>query len=109
MVNSERFGVMWHGGGTLDITGGTVFNTKEATFLDKGQAIAITVDGSKGAKLNPANGVLMQVMDDDDPGPNFATMQNTNVYHEPAFPPAKIATWDLNSRPTRPAKFATSP
>jgi hypothetical protein len=39
----------------------------------------------------------MQVMDDDDPGPNFETMQNTNVYHEPAFPPAKIATWDLTT------------
>jgi len=98
IVNSKRFGVMWHGGGTLDITGGTQFNTKEATFLDKGQEIAITVDGANGVRLNPANGILMQVMDDDDPGPNFATMQNTNVYHEPAYPPAKIASWDLNSK-----------
>ena len=97
VVNSKRFGVMWHGGGTLDISGRTVFNTKEATFLDKGQAMSINVDGAKGVKLNPANGVLMQVMDDDDPGPNFATMQNTNVYHEPAFPPSKVANWDLNT------------
>jgi hypothetical protein len=44
VVNSRRFGIMWHGGGTLDITGGTVFNTREATFLDKGQEISITVD-----------------------------------------------------------------
>ncbi len=98
VVNSKRFGIMWHGGGTLDIGGGTVFNTKEAVFLDKGQAISITVDGSKGAKLNPANGILMQVMDDDDPGPDFATMQNTKTYVEPDFPPAKIESWDLNSR-----------
>jgi hypothetical protein len=97
VVNSKRFGVMWHGGGTLDITGGTVFNTKEATFLDKGQAMSINVDGANGVKLNPANHVLMQVMDDDDPGPDFATMLNTNVYHEPAYPPANIATWDLNT------------
>ncbi len=83
MVNSDRFGVMWHGGGTLDISGGTVFNTKEATFLDKGQAIDITVDGSKGAELNPANGIIMQVMDDDDPGPVMPAMTNTGVYHEP--------------------------
>ena len=83
VVNSDRFGIMWHGGGTLDISGGTVFNTKETTFLDKGQAIAITVDGSKGASLNPGNGVLMQVMDDDDPGPVMPAMTNTGVYHEP--------------------------
>jgi hypothetical protein len=97
VVNSKRFGIMWHGGGTLDVTGGTVFNTREATFLDKGQAIAISVDGSKGVKLNPANGVLLQVMDDDDPGPDFTTMQNTKVYHEPPYPPDKIASWDLTS------------
>jgi hypothetical protein len=49
----------------------------------------------------------MQVMDDDDPGPDFATMQNTKTYVEPAFPPAKIAGWDLNSQ-TGAAKAAFS-
>lgn len=83
IVNSRRFGIMWHGGGTLDISGGTVFNTGETTFLDKGQAIAITVDGSQGARLNPGNGIILQVMDDDDPGPNMADMSNTGVYEEP--------------------------
>jgi hypothetical protein len=86
VVNSERFGIMWHGGGTLDITGGTIFNTKKTTFLDKGQAIAITVDGSKGAKLNPGNGVIMQVMDDDDCGPNMAEGGATsNIYYDPTM------------------------
>ncbi len=107
VVDSDRFGIMWHGGGTLLVDGGTIFNTKEATFLDKGQTIDITVDGSDGAQLNPANGILMQVMDDDDPGPD---MQNggrtdTQVYHEPAFPPDKIGTWDLTS--TKDAAAAT--
>jgi len=87
---------MWHGGGTLDVTGGTS-STPRRRLPRQSQAIAITVDGSKGVKLHPGNGVLMQLMDDDDPGPNFDTMQNTNVYHEPAFPPAKIASWDLTS------------
>lgn len=96
VVNSKRFGIMWHGGGTLDISGRTVFNTKEAVFLDKGQEISITVDGSKGAKLKPANGIIMQLMDDDDPGPVFPEMTNTGVYHEPTFPIAPIAGWDLN-------------
>ena len=95
IVNSERFGIMWHGGGTLDISGGTVFNTREATFLDKGQAIKITVDGTDGAQLNPENGIIMQFMKDDDPGPNFQTMQNTETYNEPTEAVAKDETHDL--------------
>lgn len=95
VVNSKRFGIMWHGGGTLDVSGGTVFNTKETTFLDKGQAIKIAVDGSQGAQLNPENGVIMQFMDDDDPGPDFATMLNTGVYNEPTAPAELDATHDL--------------
>jgi hypothetical protein len=86
IVNSDRFGIMWHGGGTLDVSGGTIFNTGETTFLDKGQAIAITVDGSEGAELNPGNGVIMQVMDDDDPGPQPPFMYNTGIYDEPTGP-----------------------
>jgi hypothetical protein len=86
IVNSQRFGIMWHGGGTLDISGGTIFNTGETTFLDKGQAIAITVDGSQGAQLNAGNGVILQVMDDDDPGPVPPAMTNTGVYTEPTGP-----------------------
>jgi hypothetical protein len=86
---------MWHGGGTLDVSGGTQFNTNKTTFLDKGQAIAITVDGSRGAKLTPRNGVIMQVMDDDDPGPKMPEMTNTNVYVEPTGTPDVDATHDL--------------
>jgi hypothetical protein len=83
IVNSDRFGVMWHGGGTVDIDGGTVINTGETTFLNKGQAIELTVDGAEGAQLNPGNGVILQVMDDDDPGPFFPAMTNTGIYEEP--------------------------
>jgi hypothetical protein len=83
IVNSGRNGIMWHGGGTLDVTGGTVFNTKETTFVDKGQVIKVTVDGAKGAQLNPGNGIIFQLMDDDDPGPVFPAMTNTGVYSDP--------------------------
>jgi hypothetical protein len=86
IVNSDRFGIMWHGGGTVDISGGTVFNTGETTFLNKGQAIAITVDGSEGVQLNPGNGVILQVMDDDDPGVVMPAMTNTGIYDEPTGP-----------------------
>jgi hypothetical protein len=95
VVNSKRFGIMWHGGGTLEVSGGTVFNTKETTFLDKGQAIKIAVDGAEGAQLNPENGVIMQFMDDDDPGSDLATMLNTGVYNEPTTPAELDATHDL--------------
>jgi hypothetical protein len=95
IVNSDRFGIMWHGGGTLDVSGGTIFNTGETTFLDKGQAIAISVDGSEGARLNPGNGVILQVMDDDDPGPVMPSMHNTGIYEEPAEPAEKEEDHDV--------------
>jgi hypothetical protein len=98
VVNSRRFGIMWHGGGTLDVSGGTVFNTKEAVFLDKGQAITITVDGSGGVELNPENGVIMQLMDDDDAGPNMAEGgATTNTYTEPTDPVTADASHDLTT------------
>ncbi len=92
IVNSLRYGIMWHGGGTsgdaglVDIGGATVFTTGEAVFLDKGQAVKVSVDGTNGAKLTPANGVIMQLMDDDGPGPDPATLQNTGVYTDPTTP-----------------------
>jgi hypothetical protein len=96
IVNSRRFGFMWHGAGTLSISGGTIVNSKEATFLDKGQQIEVAVDGSRGARLNPANGILEQVMENDDPGPNLLTSVpgricpctvNDGVYNDPTTPP----------------------
>ncbi len=92
VVNSKRFGIMWHGDGVVDVTGGTTFKTGEAVFLDKGQALEINVDGAQGAKLLPANGVIFQLMDDDDPGPDMGPPPATNTgeffkpYIEPAGP-----------------------
>jgi hypothetical protein len=97
IVNSERFGVMWHGGGTVDVSGGTVFNTGETTFLNKGQAININVDGSEGAQLNPGNGVILQVMDNDDPGPALPAMTNTGIYDEPTGPVTPQPSHDVTS------------
>jgi hypothetical protein len=92
MINSLRFGIMWHGDGTsgdagsVDISGATVFSTTEAVFLDKNQAVKITVDGANGAKLTPGNGIIMQLMDDDSPGFDATTLENTGVYNEPTTP-----------------------
>jgi hypothetical protein len=88
--------MMW-GDATVRIADGTVFNTGEAIFLDKGAASTIDVDGSAGAQLNTRNGVIFQAMDNDDPGPKMVDglMLNTGVYRDPAQPVAKIADFDL--------------
>ena len=99
VVDSRRFGFMWHGAGSLDIDGGTIVNSAETTFLDKGQQVSITVDGSKGAKLNPRNGILVQVMENDDPGPVMVNgkVVNEGVYTEPTGTPAKDSTFDVTA------------
>ena len=99
VINSDRWGVMWHGAGSVDVSGGTVVNTRRATFLDKGQQVAITVDGSQGAKLKPGNGILLQMMEDDDPGPQMVNgeLLNTGVYHEPTGDPAKVDSFDVTA------------
>jgi hypothetical protein len=92
---------MWHskGGGSVDISGGTVLNTAETTFLAKGQQVAITVDGSDGARLNPGNGVLVQVMENDDPGPvvTDGVPYNTGVYTEPTGDPDRVESFDVSA------------
>ena len=95
VVNSSRFGVMWHGDGAAYVSGATVFNTKEAVFLDKGQKVTVEVDGSLGARLNPANGTIFQLMDDDDPGPVPPKMTNTGIYKQPTDPVSKNTDHDI--------------
>lgn len=95
VVNSDRFGIMWHGGGDAYIGGGTVFNTGETTFLNKGQAHTVNVDGSEGAKLNPGNGIIYQLIDDDDPGAVMPAGVFSAPYVEPAGPAVPDATHDI--------------
>ena len=98
VVNSRRFGFMNHQGtNTLAITGGTIVNSPHATFLNKGQQWGISVDGSKGARLNPGDGIIVQVMDNDDPGPVVVNgvLENAGVYTQPAGEPAKDPTFDV--------------
>jgi len=96
-INSKRFGVMWHGQGNVQVQDDTVINTEEAIFLDKGQTADIKVDGSKGAQLNSANGIILQIIEDDDPGPVMenGTMANKGVYTESTEPPVKADDWDV--------------
>jgi len=98
VVNSRRFGFMNHQGtNTLTITGGTVINSPHATFLNKGQQWGISVDGSNGASLNPGDGILVQVMDNDDPGPVVVNgvLENAGVYTQPTGEPTKDTSFDV--------------
>lgn len=65
-VSSRRFGVMWHSnqGGETIITD-SKFETGETAFLVKGCYPILRVARSG---IHPANGVILQLMDNDDPG-----------------------------------------
>ena len=91
VINSRRFGIMCTSAGTVDISGDTVIRTGETFFLNKGQKVTLTVDGSRGASIYAANGILMQVMDSDDPGPTG------NPYTEPSEEPTADASFDTTS------------
>jgi hypothetical protein len=97
VVNSRRWGFMWHAASTLAITGGTVVNSPHATFLNKGQQIGVTVDGGQGARLNPGDGIIVQVIDNDDPGPVIVNgvLENAGVYTQPTGEPARDTTFDV--------------
>ena len=68
VLNSENFGFMCHSNGStgmniVNILDGTEVNTGDAIFLVKKINSQFTVDG---ATLNSANGVILQIIDNDD-------------------------------------------
>ncbi|MER5185162.1 hypothetical protein ABT009_43960 [Streptomyces sp. NPDC002896] len=99
VINSKHFGWMFFGTGTLKVDGGTVVNSEKTTFLNKGQQTTITVDGSGGARLNPGNGIILQMMELDDPGPVMVDgrMMNVGVYTEPTDDPTKDSGFDVTA------------
>jgi hypothetical protein len=54
----------WGSGASLTIDKGSVFNTKSSAIQLKGGATSIVVDN---AKLNPENGIILQMIANDDP------------------------------------------
>ncbi|MGX1546363.1 hypothetical protein [Streptomyces adustus] len=99
VVRSGHFGYMFFGAGTLTLDGGTVIESERATFLNKGQQTAISVDGSKGARLEPRDGIILQMIELDDPGPvNVGgKMMNVGVYTEPIGDPVKDTGFDVTA------------
>ncbi|MFJ9562281.1 hypothetical protein ACIRQQ_19795 [Streptomyces fuscichromogenes] len=99
VVDSGHFGYMFFGAGQLTLDGGTVINSERATFLNKGQQTTISVDGSKGARLNPRDGIILQMIELDDPGPVPVNgkMMNIGVYTEPTTDPTKNSSFDVTA------------
>jgi len=64
-------------------------------FSDKGAYTDIQVDGSQGARLNPGNGIIMQVMDDDEPPYDMKTQKWPEYYEEPTGPVARDDSHDI--------------
>jgi hypothetical protein len=87
-VKSGRFGMMLRG--AAKIMDDTVFDTEKAIFLIKGSSAEINVDGSQGAQLNPKNGIIIQIMENDDP------MRIDAIYHESADP-VKAKDFDITA------------
>jgi hypothetical protein len=93
VIDSTRFGVMWAqgNGGSVTIDGGTRLRTAETSFLVKAVKVTVTVDGSQGAQIQPGNGVLLQMMETDDPG------STTGTYTEPTGTPTKDSSFDVST------------
>ncbi|WP_345444414.1 hypothetical protein [Actinoallomurus vinaceus] len=51
----------------------------------------------RGARLDPKNGIILQVMENDDPGPVMidGKVVNEGVYHEPTGDPTKVDSFDV--------------
>ncbi|MFE0679102.1 hypothetical protein [Streptomyces sp. NPDC058867] len=93
VIESAAFGVMlqmWDGG-SVHVGGGTRFSTGKTLFLVKGKQANITVDGSQGARVSAGNGVLVQVMETDDPG------RADGVYTEPTEAPVRDTSFDTTA------------
>jgi hypothetical protein len=85
-INSDTFGFMAHqGANTCTIEEGTEVNSNCASFLIK-TGCSIDLNVTTGAKLNPANGILVQVMDNDDSttGMDTATFSFYTTHNEEA-------------------------
>ncbi len=87
MVSSARFGLMWHSHtnpAPCTIEDST-FYTGMTTFLFKGCCAHLSVCRSD---LRPGNGVILQMMDSDDPGlfaDRYVVCDNSNPEKDPDF------------------------
>jgi hypothetical protein len=91
-INSDTFGFMSHQGeDTINLENGTVVNSGYASLLIKNTQGDTVVNVTDGATLNPANGILMQVMDNDDSttGMDTSTFSFYTTHNEDAGWPSE--------------------
>ncbi|MGN0998896.1 MAG: hypothetical protein ACI4PO_05035, partial [Faecousia sp.] len=88
VVNAGRFATMSSMNQGLIAVSDATLNSGESTFLVKGCGTEFQVDR---ARLNPGNGILLQVMDNDDPG------NPTGYFMEPEAPDVPLEGRDLFS------------
>ncbi len=87
-LNSDGFGIMTWGTAGIKLTDGTVFNTDEAAFLLKSPDVTIQVED--GSQLNAKNGILVQMIDDENNMIGADAKQNFNTeYTEDAGWPSE--------------------
>ncbi len=92
VINSDTFGFMSHQGqDTLTIENGTEVNSNYASLLIKNTQGDTTIHVTNGAQLKSRNGILMQVMDNDDSttGMDTATFSFNTTHEEPAGWPSE--------------------
>lgn len=63
-LHSDGFGIMAHDAAELTLTDGTVMTTENAAFLLRAGGVKIRVED--GAEVHVRDGVLVQIIDDDD-------------------------------------------
>ena len=63
-LHSDGFGIMAHDRAELTLTDGTVMETGAAAFLMRAGGVKIRVED--GARVIPEDGVILQILDDDD-------------------------------------------
>ena len=97
VVNSRRFGVMFHGTGDLTIDNGSVFNTRSTAIQLKSPSHNIVVDN---AQINAGNGIIIQVMPNDDP--NNKTSHSSAQASSTVGRSGRAASGDTSSTAPRP-------
>ena len=92
VINSDTFGFMAHqGANTLNVTNGTEVNSNYASLLIKDPQGTVSMNINSGSKLNSANGILLQMLDNDDSttGMDTATFSFYTTHNEDAGWPSE--------------------
>jgi len=95
VINSGRFGVMWQGTGSVHIDGGDTGHHQGGDLPGQSRdPSTVTVDGSQGARLSSENGIIFQLVDNDNPGRVNVegkpwSSETKGVYTEPTGDPER--------------------